>query len=234
MKKLFIALMCAAGVVSCSFGGGNNSENGGDNGSAGNIKADTTIDQLNEAGYSMKFTYFGDGSHTGTFIFTHKYYKKEDGTRLNAYRWDTIENDDHTAYIYFRNNETACTYYDEEWEDTDYYRTQQTVNNLNGDWIADSHELLSGYGFSKTGTEKILGIPCDVWSGTYEKGDHAWGVSTYGQMTAKDGNTGEFAVWNGLTLRTKVNGKVQSECTAFVMGVPDTAFYKTLDITWIK
>ena len=53
-------------------------------------------------------------------------------------------------------------------------------------------------------------------------------------MTESEGNTGEFCVWNGLTLRTKVNGKLQTECTAIVVGIPDDAFTNTNDITWIK
>ena len=59
----------------------------------------------------------------------------------------------------------------------------------------------------------ILGKNCDVWTGAYSKEGKAFGAVAYGEL-AYEGNTGEFCVWNGLCLRSTVNGKVQTEATA--------------------
>ena len=79
----------------------------------------------------------------------------------------------------------------------------------------------------------ILGKNCDVWTGAYSKEGKAFGAVAYGEL-AYEGNTGEFCVWNGLCLRSTVNGKVQTEATAIAVNIPDAAFTQTADISWIK
>lgn len=226
MKKLIVALLCIAGfsfIPSCDFIGGGNS--GGED-----VPDDITLDEMNEKGYAIKITYTSEsGYDDGYFVYTRKGKK---------YRWDAVTKGSTYAYYYDRGTETGHEYYkgsqeDGEWEDANYYSTQQTVNNLFAEWVTDCSNLLSGYGFSKTGSTKILGKTCDVWSGTYSKEGKAFGAVAYGEMT-REGNTGEFCVWNGLCLRTKVNDKVQTEATALVVNVPDSAFTETNDISWIK
>jgi hypothetical protein len=117
----------------------------------------------------------------------------------------------------------------------EYYSTRQTVTNSFNDLIYDGSGLLQYYGFSKSDKqEKILDLPCVVWTGTYTKKETQMHASTYGSMTSHLGNTGEFYVWNELTLRTIVNGKTQTECSAIVIGLDDKPFQKTADITWIE
>ncbi len=237
MKKVFLALLCCAGIVgACACAGLgdlleliNNIEDEeqiDDDGEDG-ISSDITIDEMNQQGYAIKLSYTnveGYSSDNGSLIYTRKGKK---------YRWDMITQSSVYAYYYDRATESGYQYYDEEWAEYEYYRCQQTVNNLFSEWVNDCSSLLKNYGFEKSGTTKILDLPCDVWTGTYSKGEKAFGAVAYGAMT-KEGAEGEFCVWNGLTLRTKVNGKVQTECTAIVVGVDDDAFRQTVDISWIK
>ena len=225
MKKLFIAFLCIAGsalLYSCDSLGGNSE--------GGDVPDNITLDEMNEKGYAIKYSYTSDsGSDNGYYVYTRKGKK---------YRWDAVTKSTTYAYYYDRGTETGHEYYkgsDEEgeWEDGNYYSVQQTVNNLFSEWVTDCSKLLSGYGFSKTGSTKILGKTCDVWSGTYSKEGKSFGAVAYGEMT-REGNTGEFCVWNGLCLRTKVNDRVQTEATAIVVDVPDSAFTETNDISWIK
>ncbi len=197
--------------------------------SEGDVPSTVSKDEMNTQGWAIKLDYFGQyESNNATLVYSRK---------AKKYRWDSIGR---TIYCYWydRGPETARQYYgyvDEpgEWEDAMYYQCQQTVNNLFNEWINDCSGLLQNYGFAKTGTTTILGLPCDVWSGTYTKEGKSFGAVAYGIMTESEGNTGEFCVWNGITLRTTVNGKLQTEVTNIVIGIPDEAFTDTLDITWI-
>lgn len=225
MKKIVLALVCIAGAAffsSCGFGGGNSEE--------GDVPSDVTIDEMNESGYAIKIAYTSvSGSDNGYFVYTRK---------GKMYRWDTVIGDRAYAYYYDRGTETGHEYYkgtgeEGEWEEANYYTTQQSLNNLYAEWVSDCSSLLSKYGFAKTGSTKILGKNCDVWTGTYSKEGKAFGAVAYGEMT-QEGNSGEFCVWNGLCLRSKVNGKLQTEATAIVVNVPDEAFTETNEISWIK
>ena len=244
MKKVFLSLLCCAGIVGTSACAGledlmaflderaneeqiDDEEEGEDGEEEGEVSAGITTDEMNEKGYAIKLSYTsveGYSSDNGSLVYTRKGKK---------YRWDTVTQSSVYAYYYDRATESGYQYYDEEWTEYDYYRCQQTVNNLFSEWVNDCSSLLKNYGFEKTGTTKILDLPCDVWTGTYSKEGKAFGAVAYGAMT-KEGAKGEFCVWNGLTLRTKVDGKVQTECAAIVVGIDDKAFSQTVDISWIE
>ena len=229
MKKLLLSILCLATVagLSACFGPLNNEDENSD------VSSDITMDEMSEKGYAIKLSYTDlEGSDNGIIVYTRKGKK---------YRWDAVQKDVVYAYWYDRATEAGYRYYEwkgenpepGEWEDYEYYRCQQTVNNLFSEWVNDGSGLLKNYGFSKTGTTTILGLPCDVWSGTYSAEGKTFGASVYGEMV-REGVKGEFCVWNGLTLRTTVDGKVQTECTAIAVGIDDKAFSKTVDISWIK
>ena len=250
MKKLFISLLCIAGVFcfsSCDISGllsyleeqQELGEEQGDGEGGSGISADISRSEMNKQGYSIKFTYTdveGYASNDGYFVYTRK---------GDKYRWDAVYKDYSYIYIYDRESESAYKFYkwiyedgssDEGWDDDVYYYSivQSVTNAFNG-MILDGSGLLQYYGFSRTEEQvNILGLPCEVWKGTYTKTDSQMYASTYGAMTSKLGNTGEFYVWNELTLRTVVNDKVQTECTAIVVGLDDSPFEKTEEITWIK
>ena len=233
MKKLLLALICLAGVpgmASCSALDGLLEELEKEvNEGIEKVSPDVTRDEMDSQGWAIKLNYIGPyESKNATLVYTRKNKK---------YRWDSVGKTIYSAW-YDRATETARQYYgydDEpgEWEDAMYYQCQQEVNNHYLEVINDCSSLLKNYGFSKTGTTTILGLPCDVWSGTYTRNGKAFGAAAYGMMTENEGNTGEFCVWNGITLRTTVNGKLQTEVTNIVIGIPDEAFTDTLDITWI-
>ena len=241
MKKLLLALMCVAGVFATASCGNFMDILNNDEGSS-EVSADISRDEMIKQGFSIKLEYYQDNKTTW-LVYTRK---------GDSYRWDRWDEDYVRACYYIKgDDEIAWEYerylgvdYDEdgnvlpadegEWQKAEYYRTMQYVTNCYGEIIGDGHELLSKYGYSKTGETTIMGLPCDVWSGTYAKpNENAWNLAFYGEIT-REGNSGEFCLWNGFTLRTKVNGKIQSECTAIVTGVPDTAFTNTADISWIK
>ena len=244
MKKLFITFLCIAGVFcfsSCDISGllsyleEQQEQNQGDDDDQGGSDISPTISksEMNEKGYAIKLAYTDlVGNNDGFIVYTRKGKK---------YRWDTVKKDNVYAYWYDSDTEEGYRYYEwkgeysepGEWEDYEYYRCQQTVTNLFAEWVNDGSSLLKNYGFSKTGETTILGLPCDVWSGTYSAEGKSFGASVYGEMV-KEGAKGEFCVWNGLTLRTTVNDKVQTECTAIVVGLDDSPFEKTEEITWIK
>lgn len=250
MKKLFFTFLCFAGVcgmTSCDFNAlldfieqqeqNQNEEEGEDEGE--DIYVGITRSEMNEKGYSIKLEYTdveGYSSNNGYVVYTRKKGKE---------RWDAVSKSRIAIYIVDTDSESAYRFYQwiEEdgsksggWEDeVEYYSTRQTVTNSFNDLIYDGSGLLQYYGFSKSDKqEKILDLPCDVWTGTYTKKETQMHASTYGGMTSHLGNTGEFYVWNELTLRTIVNDKVQTECTSIVVGLDDKPFQKTADITWIE
>ena len=258
MKKLFITFLCIAGAFcfsSCDISGllsyleeqqelnGEQNDEDGDeenNGGEGGVSVSPSISrsEMNEKGYSIKFTYTsveGYESDNGWFAYTRK---------GDKYRWDAVYKDHSYIYIYDRDSESAYKFYkwinedggsDAGWEDADYWSTNQTITNLFNDLILDGSSLLQYYGFSKTEEQvEILGLPCEVWKGTYSKTDSQMYASTYGAMTSHLGNIGEFYVWNDHTLRTVVNGIVQTECTAIVVGLDDSPFEQTETVTWIQ
>jgi len=226
MKKLFITFLCIAGAFcfsSCDISGllsyleeqqelnGEQNDEDGDeenNGGEGGVSVSPSISrsEMNEKGYSIKFTYTSvEGYESDNGWFA--YTRKGD-----KYRWDAVYKDH-----------------------ADYWSTNQTITNLFNDLILDGSSLLQYYGFSKTEEQvEILGLPCEVWKGTYSKTDSQMYASTYGAMTSHLGNTGEFYVWNDHTLRTVVNGIVQTECTAIVVGLDDSPFEQTETVTWIQ
>ena len=233
--------MCVAGVcsiTSCDFSAlldfiEQQEQNQGDDEGGSGISPTISSSEMNEEGYAIKFAYTElDGGNDGFFVYTRKGGK---------YRWDAVLKDNVYAYWYDRGAEAGYRYYEwkgenpepGEWEDYEYYRCQQTVNNLFAEWVNDGSNLLKNYGFSKTGETTILGLPCDVWSGTYSAEGKAFGASVYGEMV-REGARGEFCVWNGLTLRTTVGDNVQTECTAIVVGLDDKPFENTGNITWIE
>ena len=229
MKKIIISLsIVSVCVAACSCAG---FLSGLDN---GEVPDGITIEEMNEKGYSIKLAYTGEyESDSGYLVYSRKGKK---------YRWDAVTRSTVSACYYDRASQTGRQYYESlgseeqegaEWEDYDYYRCQQTVNNLYAEWVQDCSQLLSKYGYSMTGKATVLNLPCDVWSGTYSKGDNAFGAVAYG-MIAREGNSGEFYIWNGLALRTKVNGKTQTECTDIVVGIPDSVFTDTVDLSWIN
>jgi len=59
-------------------------------------------------------------------------------------------------------------------------------------------------------------------------------VAAYGDLRAETDEEGEIVVWNGITMRTKIGEKVKTEVVALSFDIPDEAFTKTENITWIK
>ena len=90
------------------------------------------------------------------------------------------------------------------------------------------HLYYKDAGFTKSGNVAVAGADCVLWKGTQmDKGVR------YNDLPA--GKPAEIAVWNNkVTMRLKSDGKIIMEATAFTVDVPDTAFTRTVETTWIK
>ena len=245
MKKILLSLMSMAVCMTLSacnptglFGGSaNNSgnENGentnsgenGENGGGGVSGDDLTPEQIAEKGYALKIT-LGEYEYA---IYT----AKGKNARVDKFYVNSDNSIDHTVYVYQytdKNNRHGYEYY-KSWDDVDYSKAAQETSQFYVHYVQDASEIFCAKGYSKTGTEEIAGKKCDVYSGKLNL-NGGRGYSNYMDL-GKDGISGSFAVWKGLTLKTVCEGEVQSLCTKLVIGtIPDSAFSKTLNTDWIK
>lgn len=189
-----------------------------------------TRDELNADGFALRLAYSADGEDISFIVFAQK------GENC---RWDAFD-DDYSYAVYYAdekgweyeslNMKAATT---DEWKEITYQQAVDKVQANYNDLVADASDVLKDYGFSMTGTTEIFGITCDVWSGTYTIPSGKSPVHVYGAMTLTEGTKGEFCVWNGLTLRTTVNGKGQTECSGIVKNLPNKTFTNTRDLSWL-
>ena len=182
-----------------------------------------TPEQMVEKGFAL--TYAFKDNDINIYANKGKYFRMDGGT-----------DPAHNAYIFVKgtgDERRDDIYYEDEgvWT-TEKYRAEQTINGFYSSFIADSHELFTELGYSKTGTTTICGKVCDVYSGTYT-GEVM--LAIYGaKLGRKNAKEGEFAIWNGFTLQVKYDGDVLYECTNIKVGIPDSAFEKNLDTSWAK
>ncbi|MDO5571117.1 MAG: hypothetical protein Q4F97_06585 [Bacteroidales bacterium] len=123
---------------------------------------------------------------------------------------------------------TGYGYGDGSWSTGDI-GARQSVNNFYADGIQDLTKYFTAKGYSKSGTTKICGKECDVYSGQLTENLN---IAAYDGF--REGKQGEIVVWNGITMRTKLDGKTTTEVVALSFDIPDEAFDKTTNITWIK
>lgn len=254
-KKFFTALfgMACIGLMTACIPEGNESDND-DNGGTGKDKDKTenvTPEQMKEKGYALKYTYFSTYGEEERVVYT----RKGSSTRLDVF-YKTSDDDGnpieaHRAYIETKDakgNYTGYGYPDRDGEDNwtdDDYLARQTANNAFA-MISDMSEHFLQHGYEAKGTTTICGRTCNVYEGTYSRGNSI--LAVYDEL-GTDGKHGSFATWNGFALRAKcdkwgydeetderiVTGEYTTfECTAIQIGVPDDAFTKTLDVKWIK
>jgi hypothetical protein len=179
-----------------------------------------TPDEMVKQGYALTYDFDGDIN-----IYTNK---------GNYFRQDSGIGAAHNAYIFVKGtgaDRRDDLYHEDEgvWY-TEKFRAEQTINGFFSSFIADNHEIYEKNGYAKTGTTTICGKVCDVYSGTYTGEGR---LAIYGSLGRK-GAKGEIAVWNGFTLRVKYYDDVLWECTNIKVGIPDSAFEKSLDSSWAK
>ena len=253
MKKLFYSLFCLAciGLMTACIPG-DDPDNGGDDNGGGkgnDVTESITPEQMKEKGFSLKYDYFTQYKRDQVVIYT----RKGSSTRLDVFYTDDEGNpiDDHCVYIETKDADgkyTGYGYPDDEGEDAwtdDDYRARQTANNAFS-MIMDMSAHFLEHGYAAKGTATICGVTCNVYEGTYNRGTSK--LAVYEEL-GRDGMHGSFATWNGFALRAKcdiwgydeekdkviVTGEYTTfECKAVKIGVPDTAFGKTLNVTWIK
>ena len=214
MKMIFTAMMWLAAVTmfpACSGGNANKKTATG--------KAETKIEKMKESGFAAKYSVDG-----GTCIYT----RKGSDKRLDIFG----SNGEQSVYIetYIKGEGyTGYGYDDGSWNIGDI-SARQTVNNYYSSDIQDLTRYFTAKGYSKTVTTQICGKECDVYSGQLTENLN---IAVYDGFYNKD-KQGEIAVWNGITMRTKLDGKTTSEVVALSFDIPDTAFGKTTEVTWIK
>lgn len=222
MRRIVFTLMCLA-ALSLGSACGNQSSQSRKDGDKKSDSKELTPEQMVEKGYAL--TYVFKDNDVNIYANKGKYFRMDGGT-----------DPAHNVYIFVRgtgDERRDDIYYEDEgvWT-TEKYRAEQTINGFYSSFIADSHDLFSELGYSKTGTTTICGKECDVYSGTYT-GEGM--LAIYGaKLGRKNAREGEFAVWNGFTLQVKYAGDVLYECTNIKVGLPDSAFDKSLDISWAK
>ena len=206
--------MCMATVAmftACSGGAANKK--------AADGKAETKTEEMKESGFAVKYTVNGS-----TCIYT----RKGSNKRLDLFG-STGEQSVYIETYIKGDGYTGYGYDDGSWNIGDI-SARQTVNNYYSSGIQDLTKYFTTKGYSKTGTTKICGKECDVYSGQLSE---KLNIAVYDGFHNKD-KQGEIAVWNGITMRTKLDGKITSEVVALSFDIPDEAFGKTTDITWIK
>ena len=256
MKKLFIALlgMACIGLMTACIPGEEPENGGNDNDGTGKDKDKTenvTPEQMKEKGYSLKYTYYTLYGQTQTAIYS----RKGASTRLDLiYMTDDDEGQPYEAHhVYIetkdaKGNYTGYGYPNDEDEDVwtdDDYRARQTANNAFA-MILDMSEHFLQHGYEAKGTTTICGRACNVYEGTYTRGNSM--LAVYDEL-GTEGKHGSFATWNGFALRAKcdvwgydeetdertvIGERTTFECNAIQIGIPDDAFTKTLDVKWIK
>lgn len=213
MKKLLLALMCITGVALFNVCFGGNTENQATDG-----KVETKTEDMKTSGFAVKYQ-----TGYGTYIYTRK------GTDK---RLDYFDSDGkHDIYIetYIRGEGyTGYGYTNGSWSMGDI-QARQIVNNIYASGIQDLSKYYVAKGYSKTGTIKICDKECDVYSGQLTENLNIAAYDGFYQ-----GKQGEIAVWNGITMRTKLEGTITTEVVALSFDIPEEAFEKNTDITWIQ
>ena len=141
--------------------------------------------------------------------------RKDGGDYTSLYdHWETnIEN--HTSKTNWKN------IYKGEWEDRQY----KTEKSLEKTWLGI--ETINTNGFKKQSAQMTFaGKPCDVYTLTLSTG------SVTGEVTYT------YAIWNKIAMmhevKTSSGGIIaRVEAVAVTLDVPENAFTKTLDITWL-
>jgi len=252
MKKFFNILLCFAciGLMTACIteppvDDGDDNGGGKNNGKIENV----TTEQMKEKGFAFKYNYFTESGRVDKIVV---YTRKGSSTRLDVTYTDDEgkPTDSHYVYIETKDEKGNYTGYgwpddDDAWSDDDY-RARQTANNAFA-MISDMSAHFLEHGYKASGTTTICGYTCNVYEGTYDRGSSI--LSVYDEL-GRDGKHGSFATWNGFALRAKcdkwgydeetdqriVTGEYTTfECIAIQIDkIPDAAFTKTVDITWIK
>ena len=217
MKKILI-IMCIATIVAMTACGSVRQK---DDSAKSETKSADTGKSILDGAYAIKYDCGGS-----TVIFT----KSADGKRM---RLDYIyEDGDKDICIQDYSKDNGYIGYKYEygvWED-DSYMAQQTVGMFEYGNVKDLSETYIQHSFTKQANEKILGKNCQIYSGIHPKDMKVAGYSAFNLVGAEE----EIAVWNGITMRLKSQGKIDLEAKFIVTKVPDEAFSKTTEVTWIK
>jgi hypothetical protein len=122
------------------------------------------------------------------------------------------------------------------------HRVEQNLNNAFSDPVADltKYYVHEKVGFTKQPSVTIAGKTCDVYAGV--RPADTGSLPRYSELNSR-GTYEEIAVWNDITMRLKYtrthddgskHETVRLEAQAVTQKVPDSAFTKTLETSWIK
>jgi hypothetical protein len=199
--------------------GGGSSKSGGDATASGSIEANVKAFDISATAFSIKYE-----TDYNTVVFT----KDASGNRK---RLDYIASDGASRiYIYDSKADIAREYDGQQWKETDRFGNLSVEQNCNN-FYASIKDLSDGYlkaGLAKQADQTIAGQKCTVIGGTFTE------QPFYPYMDLRTGVPVKIAVWNGLTMLLENDGKTVLEAKAVTTDVPDEAFTKTAEISWVK
>lgn len=217
LKISVIALAIGVFAVSCNGGGSKKSSD--DSTAPGSSETNAKAFDISETAFSVKYEIDG-----GTVVFT----KDANGQRK---RLDYINSDGGKhIYMYDFKADIAREYDGGEWKETDRIGNLSVEQNCNN-FFASIKDLSDGYikaGLTRQANQTIAGKECTVIGGTFAE------QPSYPYMELRENAPVKIAVWNGLTMLIENDGKTELEAKAVVTDVPEDAFTKTAEVTWIK
>lgn len=253
-KKLFYTAMAAllVGAAFCSCSKDSDDDDNGGNGGGGGKLPDT--EKLLDGPYSIKFelteyddekeycifTSNGDRNKRMDYIYETEIYGGQgdyEGSEGGGSNEPTIGL---SYYIYISGrdkagNDFGYTYYGDQvnggtWEDDEW--AGNSINNERAEYTLDP-KYYEEVGFKKDGKITVLGKELDLYVGTKEMLKDFFWVG-YDHIGSFDYSKLSFAYDGGIVMYMAKDDKVQLKAVAVTTTVPDVAFTKQVDVTWLK
>jgi hypothetical protein len=218
-KVATIVAVLAAVTMMTACSGSGNKKSSDDTTASGSSKTNVMAFDVSATAFSIKYEIDGE-----TIVFT----KDANGQRK---RLDYIySGGDKHIYMYDFKADIAREYDEGEWKETDRIGNLSVEQNCNN-FFASIKDLSDGYikaGLTKQASQTITGKECMVIGGTFAE------QPFYPYMGLRENVPVKIAVWNGLTMLIENDGKTELEAKAVTTDVPDEAFTKTAEISWMK
>jgi hypothetical protein len=219
IRPMVMIAIIAIGIFALTSCGGGSKKSSNDATASGSSETNVKAFDVSATAFSIKYEIDGK-----TVVFT----KDANGQRK---RLDYIySNGDKRIYMYDFKADIARKYDGGEWKETDRMGNLSVEQNCNN-FFASIKDLSDGYikaGLTKQADQTIAGKKCTVIGGTFAK------QPFYPYMGLRENVPVKIAVWNGLTMLIENDGKTELEAKAVTTDVPDEAFNKTVEVTWIN
>lgn len=148
--------------------------------------------------------------------------------------WDDagnpIKEERHYAWLSNAEGQFEYNSYEEVWEQKDY-GPKNTIFNTTSE-LKIANDKYTSCGFVKEGNVKVMGHNLDLFVGT---GDMNKTWAGYEMLMGSSGDYKmTFATYGGILFYLTRDEEVHYEAVAASTKVPDAAFEKSLDLSWVK